>query len=137
MHKVVFVAGALLASTQFAAAQTPAATSAAGGHYMTTLDNTDMLSSNVVGLDVYNSNKEDIGQIKDIAMGPSGPQAYIVSVGGFLGMGTKYVAVSPSEVKISYDAGDKKWHGMMNASKDDLKAAPEFKYEGKWNASQK
>jgi hypothetical protein len=32
-------------------------------------------------------------------------QAYIVSVGGFLGLGEYYVAVSPSAVKVSYRAG--------------------------------
>ncbi len=37
-------------------------------------------------------------------------QAYIVSVGGFLGMGDRYVAVNPSEIKITYNDSDKKWH---------------------------
>jgi hypothetical protein len=30
---------------------------------------------------------------------------------------------------------DKKWHANMDASKEQLKNAPEFKYEGEWNAS--
>ena len=96
----------------------------------------DKLSSNLIGLDVYNSAKQDIGQIKDIAMGQNGrSQAYIVSVGGFLGMGEHYVAVNPSAVKVSYNGSDKKWHASMNASADQLKAAPEFKYAGRWDAS--
>ena len=47
----------------------------------------DELSSNVVGLDVYNDDKQNIGTIKDIALDASGLYGYIVSVGGFLGMG--------------------------------------------------
>jgi hypothetical protein len=74
--------------------------------------------------------------IKDIAIGQSGrSQAYIVSVGGFLGMGEHYVAINPSAVKVSYNNSDKKWHASMNASADQLKAAPEFKYSGRWDAS--
>jgi hypothetical protein len=69
-------------------------------------------------------------------MGQNGrSQAYIVSVGGFLGLGEHYVAVSPSAVKVSYNSTDKKWHASMNASADQLKAAPEFKYAGRWDAS--
>ena len=53
----------------------------------------------------------------------------------FLGIGDHYVAVNPSEVKVSYNDSDKKWHATMNATADQLKAAPEFKYNGHWNAS--
>jgi PRC-barrel domain len=94
------------------------------------------LSSNLVGLDVYNNANKDIGQIKDIAMGPNGrTRAYIVSVGGFLGVGEHYVAVNPSSIKVSYNSSDKKWHATMDANANQLKAAPEFKYNGRWNAS--
>jgi len=90
----------------------------------------------VVGLDIYNTANQDIGQIKDIAMNPNGrPRAYIVSVGGFLGIGEHYVAVNPSAVKVSYNGSEKKWHAAMNATADQLKAAPEFKYAGRWDAS--
>jgi len=110
------------------------ATSAAGD--FVSVPNGDDLSSKVIGLDIYNNANQNIGQIKDIAMNPSGrSQAYIVSVGGFLGLGEHYVAVNPSAVKVSYNATDKKWHASMNASADQLKAAPEFKYAGRWDAS--
>ena len=100
------------------------------------IPHTDELSSNVVGLDVYNNDNKNVGQIKDVAWNQHGhAQAYIVSVGGFLGVGTHYVAVNPQDVKISYNNSDKKWHAAMNATADQLKAAPEFKYDGRWNAS--
>ena len=89
----------------------------------------DELSSNVVGLDVYNEDKRNIGTIKDIALDASGLNGYIVDVGGFLGMGDHYVVVRPSA--ISFNAKDDKWHAIMNANADQLKAAPEYKYSSK------
>ena len=98
--------------------------------------NTDMLSSNVVGLDIYNSQNDKIGKIQDIAFNTSKEvTGYILSVGGFLGMGTHYVAVNPSSLVVSYDASNKVWRATMNATKDQLKLAPEFKYSGQWTAS--
>ena len=86
----------------------------------------DELSSNVVGLDVYNKDKQNIGTIKDIALDASGLNGYIVDVGGFLGMGDHYVVVRPSA--ISFKAKDNKWHATMNANADQLRAAPEYSY---------
>lgn len=94
----------------------------------------DELSSKLVGLDIYNKDNKDIGTIKDIALDPNGrTTAYVVSVGGFLGMGDHYVAVNPAAVNVTYNKSDNKWHASMNATADQLKAAPEFKYSGRWN----
>lgn len=96
-----------------------------------TVPSSDDLSSKVVGLDIYNKDNKDIGTIKDIALNPNGrTSAYIVSVGGFLGMGEHYVAVNPEAVNVTYK--NNKWHADMNATADQLKAAPEFKYAGRW-----
>ena len=106
------------------------------GSTFVTISGNDDLGSKLMGLDVYNDNKQDIGQIKDIALNQSGQaQAYILSVGGFLGMGEHYVAVNPSSVKVSYNDSDKKWHATMNANSGQLKSAPEFKYSGRWSAT--
>jgi hypothetical protein len=106
----------------------------AGGAYISVPQDNN-LSSNVVGLDIYNPDDKSIRTIKDIAMGPDGhTTAYIVSVGGFLGMGERYVAIIPSAINVSYHDTDKKWHAKMNATPDQLKAAPEFKYTGAWKA---
>jgi hypothetical protein len=93
-----------------------------------TVPSQDELSSQVVGLDVYNNANENIGKIKDVAFDQSGVRAYIVAVGGVLGMGDHYVAVSPSAIRISYDSNNKKWHAAMNTNVDQLKAAPEYRY---------
>ena len=124
---VVFAAATVLAGGAIAAAAPP---------QFVTLQNSDMLSSNVVGLDVYDSANHNVGTIKDIAFdGSKAVKGYILSVGGVLGMGARYVAVDMGSVAIKYDPADKKWHANMDASKEQLKAAPEFRYEGEWNAS--
>jgi len=100
------------------------------------VQNTDILSSNVVGLDIYNGQNNKIGKIQDVAFDASKQlTGYILSVGGFLGMGTHYVAVNPSALNVSYDPQNKVWRASMNATKDQLKSAPEFKYGGEWTAS--
>jgi hypothetical protein len=128
MRKTAALAISLATLTGVAVAQT------AAPHFVS-LRSGDMLSSNVVGVDIYDTANNDIGKIQDVAIDSSKTvKAYIVSVGGFLGIGTRYVAVDPGSVKVKYDANDKKWHANMNATKDELKAAPEFKYDGEWNA---
>ena len=129
MHRTLVALAAISALPIAAFAQTQMT------HFVT-LQNNDMLSSNVVGVDVYDNANNDIGKIKDVAFDSSKMmKGYILSVGGFLGLGTHYVAVDADSVKIKYDNADKKWHANMNATKDELKAAPEFKYEGEWTAS--
>ena len=88
----------------------------------------DGLSSQVVGLDVYNNAKQDIGTIKDIAFNNNGVDGYILSVGGFLGIGDHYVAVRPSAINLSFDHSNNKWRATMDTTADQLKTAPEFKY---------
>lgn len=111
------------------------ANSASGSQFVS-VGQDEKLSSNLVGLDVYNASNQDIGQIKDLAVGPAGrTHAYIVSVGGFLGVGTHYVAVNPSDIKVSFNNSDQKWHATTSATSDQLKSAPEFQYTGRWNAS--
>jgi hypothetical protein len=95
-----------------------------------------MLSGNVVGLDVYNKENNDVGKIHDLIVAPDNSvKGYVLSVGGFLGMGTHYVAVDPGAINITYDDNQKTWRAAINATKDQLKNAPEFQYNGRFNAS--
>ncbi|MFG1463142.1 PRC-barrel domain-containing protein [Xanthobacter sp. DSM 24535] len=93
---------------------------------------TDVLSYNLIGLNVVNGQNETVDEIKDLMLSQGDLAGYIISVGGFLGMGERYVVVRPSAVKIAYSEKDKKWSAMMNTTKDQLKGAPEFKYDGRW-----
>jgi hypothetical protein len=92
----------------------------------------DRLASRLVGLNIQNTADENIGEIYDIILTDAGAvKAYIVSVGGFLGMGTRYVAIDPKAVALARQ-DEKNWKATMNANKDQLKAAPEYKYESEW-----
>jgi len=70
--------------------------------------------------------------IMDLFLSNNELSGYIVSVGGFLGVGERYVVVSPSAIRVTYSENDKKWVASMNATNEELKTAPEFKYEGRW-----
>jgi sporulation protein YlmC with PRC-barrel domain len=79
---------------------------------------------------VVNDKKERIGKVEDIIITPSkdgtGPHASyaIIGVGGFLGMGTKDVVIPLEQIKLQDDK-----LVLPGASKDALKALPEFKYK--------
>jgi len=95
---------------------------------------TDAMVSNLVGLDVYNGANEEVGEIKDLVLDSSMKvSGAVLSVGGFLGVGTKYIVVTPSMLTIAYDSTASKWKATTTATKEQLTAAPEFKYEGKFN----
>jgi hypothetical protein len=132
MTKTTLAAIAVLAAVSSAAfAQTKPAPMSPGGMF-TNVPAQDELSSDLVGLDVYNRDKQNIGTIKDIAFSESGLSGYIIGVGGFIGMGDHYVVVRPSAINVSFNANDKTWHAIMNANADQLKAAPEYKYPSKF-----
>lgn len=108
-------------------AQTPAAPK------YVTVASEDALASNIVGLDVYNAGNENVGEVEDLVLDKSkATKGVVLSVGGFLGIGTKYVVVDPAAVTVRYDQGAKEWKASMNVTKDQLNAAPEYKYEGKF-----
>src|SRR5467141_644616 len=93
-----------------------------------TVSKDEMFSSKLKGLNVYNQKDESVGEITDLAIKNHQVDALILSVGGFLGMGEHYVAVSPSSVSVKHDVKNDKWVATMNTTKEALKAAPEFKY---------
>src|SRR5262245_37229435 len=75
---------------------------------------------------VYNPSGERIGDVNDIIVDDSNKiTSLIIGVGGFLGIGEKEVAVSPSEVKSAMQK-DGKAHFVLNATKESLQSAPAF-----------
>jgi sporulation protein YlmC with PRC-barrel domain len=80
--------------------------------------------SKVVGSTVVNEANETVGTVDDLIVTPNEVVPFaVLSVGGFLGLGTKYVVVPYNSLKIQ----DKKMV-LPGATKDSLKALPEFKY---------
>ena len=77
----------------------------------------DRLASRLVGLNIQNTGDENIGEIYDIILTDAGAvKAYIVSVGGFLGMGTRYVAIDPKAVTLARQ-DEKNWKATMMQTK--------------------
>ncbi|MDB5653655.1 MAG: PRC-barrel [Tardiphaga sp.] len=118
---------ALLATPVLAQSGTTTGSAPADAKF-STVSKDEMFSSKLKGLNVYSQKDESIGEITDLALKNDKIDAMILSVGGFLGMGERYVAVSPSSVNVKYDAKNNKWMATMNTTKEALKAAPEFKY---------
>lgn len=96
-----------------------------------TVQAADMLASSLMDLDVHNLQNEEIGEIEDLIIDNGKTiRAVIISVGGFLGIGERTVAVQPSSVVITREgtgAGNLK--AVVNTTREDLKKAPEFKFE--------
>ena len=87
------------------------------------------LASKFNGTDVIGADGQKIGDVTDILFGKDGKiEAYIVGVGGFLGIGSKDVALAPSAFEVV--AGDKSKNESdklkLAMTKDELKQAANF-----------
>jgi hypothetical protein len=81
-------------------------------------------ASKLLGSTVVNEANETVGTIDDLIVTATDKVPYaVLSVGGFLGMGTKYVVVSFSSLEVNG-----KQMMLRGATKDSLKGLPDFKY---------
>jgi sporulation protein YlmC with PRC-barrel domain len=84
-------------------------------------------ASKVIGSNVVNEENEVIGKIDDLLISLDGKEPYaVLSIGGFLGMGTHLVAVPYETLK---SADDKIM--LPGGTKNSLRMLPEFKYASK------
>jgi sporulation protein YlmC with PRC-barrel domain len=115
-------------------------------------------SSKLIGVNVYNDNNDKIGDVNELVVDKSGKiDEVVLGVGGFLGVGEHYVAVPMDKLKWSNEpvrtssssnqgattgeanranrperSASEKWypdHAVFSATKDQLKAMPQFKYD--------
>jgi len=85
---------------------------------------TDIRGSDVIGMRVYNANNEHIGEIDDVILANGKDlRAYVIGVGGFLGVGERDVALEPGSVTIQKQA-DGSERAMVHATKESLENAP-------------
>ncbi|MBJ3777294.1 PRC-barrel domain-containing protein [Acuticoccus mangrovi] len=84
------------------------------------------LASTLLDTVVMNASDEKIGDINDMVITADGQvSGVVIGVGGFLGIGEKDVAIELSRLDISEDEdGDLVF--MLDATEEELKAAPEF-----------
>jgi sporulation protein YlmC with PRC-barrel domain len=90
------------------------------------------VKKDLLGKAVTNDKNERIGKVDDLIITPSAdvkmPHASfaVIGVGGFLGIGTKDVVIPMEQIKLQ---GNRLV--LAGASKEALKALPEFKYARK------
>jgi sporulation protein YlmC with PRC-barrel domain len=106
------------------------ATSATMAVKFVTVKPADVMSSKLVGIDIYNNQNEKLGEIDDLVIeGGKTVTGLVVGVGGFLGMGESYVVLDPSTVVLNQK--DNVWRAFVDTNKDTLKNAPKFQYTKK------
>ena len=80
----------------------------------------------ILGKEVLSAKGEDMGRIGDVLFDEKGePRAAVIDFGGFLGVGTRKIAVSWSALR--FDLGEKKNGIALDLDREQLKAAPEYK----------
>lgn len=93
--------------------------------YLNALPANGMHASNLIGADIKTSRNEDLGSVKDLIIDGNGQVvAVVVSVGGFLGMGEKDVAIGWGNVTKSGNADDRQLR--LDVTRENLTAAPKF-----------
>lgn len=92
---------------------------------------TGNFGSQLIGLEVYNDKNQDIARIEDISIGKDGNvQAFVLSVGEYLGLVAHFVAVKPSAVTFELSKNDGFRQARMDATTDQLLAVPDYRYTG-------
>jgi hypothetical protein len=78
--------------------------------------------------DVYDAKDAKIGDIKDLLLDKNGQvAAVIISVGGFLGIGEKDVAVPFNAIHVTEKNGQR--YLVMDTTKEALESAPSYTYD--------
>lgn len=82
----------------------------------------EMRAEDIVGTTVYGANDANVGEIGDVVLTADGKvDAYLIDVGGFLGMGEKEVAISADNLSFMQDANGNKYL-YTNFTKEQLDA---------------
>jgi hypothetical protein len=129
MTRLVLVAAIAVAVSTTATAQTPE-----GIPLLRTLPADGTTIANYYKQNVYDPADQKIGRIVDLVIKKDGAvPAAIVSVGGFLGIATKYVAV-PFTAFLATPA-ERRPHLVLDTNRKALRSAPVFVFNrlaGRW-----
>jgi sporulation protein YlmC with PRC-barrel domain len=107
----------------------PSTASTSSAKFVNSQRQDQFLASKFKGTDVIGTDDKKIGDVSDILFDKDGKiEAYVVGVGGFLGIGAKDVALAPSAFQVV--AGDKSKNESdklrLAMTKDELKQAANF-----------
>jgi hypothetical protein len=107
----------------------PSSSTAAPGTmtFVSTQQPDQLLASKFKGTNVVGADNVKIGDVSDMLFDKDGKvEAYIVSVGGFLGVGSKSVAIAPQAFEIVKGVNGEADQLKLAATKDQLKEAQGF-----------
>jgi sporulation protein YlmC with PRC-barrel domain len=91
-------------------------------------DKATFLASAIIGGSVYSPSNESVGDVNDLVIKPTGEiEAIVVGVGGFVGIGEKNVAIALDRFTIEPTEDLASTKLILNATKEELQAAPAFK----------
>jgi sporulation protein YlmC with PRC-barrel domain len=95
---------------------------------LSTIPSTAASANRWLKQDIYDTAGNKIGEVEDLIVADNHSiEAAIVSVGGFIGIKEKHVAVPINAIRPTESNG--RWRLIMNATKEVLKSAPGFKYD--------
>lgn len=115
------------ASTDSATSSSGTTSSSASMNVVNSQSPDQFLASKFRGTDVVGTDNAKIGDVSDMLFDKSGKiEAFIVSVGGFLGVGSKDVAINPSAFEVVKGTNGEVDKLKLSATKDQLKQAQNF-----------
>ena len=80
----------------------------------------------VLGIEVRTSREQNVGRIVDLLASRSGQvEAAVIEFGGFLGMGSRKIAIDWSALRLENQG--KQTVAILDMTRDQLRAAPEYK----------
>jgi putative membrane protein len=105
-----------------------------GAEKMTAMPGDSVSVTEYYKQNVYDASDNTIGEVSDVLLDKDGHvRAVILSVGGFLGLGAKYVSVPFNALRMTEKDG--KRYLVMDTTKDALTSAPGYQYDktkGQW-----
>ena len=82
------------------------------------------LASRMIGVEVRNPAGDSVGKIEDLLLDGGTLKAVVVDVGGFLGIGSKRIAVGPDALVLR--PGGDRFSAILQMGKDTIAAAQAF-----------
>jgi hypothetical protein len=114
-------------SSSSSASDTSSKGSASSASIISTQKPDQWLASKFKGTDVLGPDNAKVGDVSDILFTKDGKiDAYLVSVGGFLGVGTKDIALAPSQFQVVPGDNNSADKLKISMTKDQLKEAQNF-----------
>ncbi|MCJ2025278.1 PRC-barrel domain-containing protein [Methylobacterium sp. J-067] len=82
------------------------------------------LASRMIGVEVRNPAGDSVGKIEDLLLDGGTLKAVVIDVGGFLGIGSKRIAVGPDALVLR--PGGDRFSAILQMGKDTIAAAQAF-----------